>query len=385
VKKNGFIMNNETQTNVGPPLWLLAELTYDCPLHCPYCSNPTDLGDTKDELNTQQWLDVFTQARAMGAVQLGFSGGEPLLRKDLEQMVKHSRELGFYTNLITSGIGLTEKRIAKLKVAGLDHIQISFQGADPEMNDIIAGRGNAFEQKFKMAQSVKEQGYPMVLNFVISKQNISQVEDIMRLSCLLKADYVELATAQYYGWAFANRDHLLPSQKQMVDAEKIVNEFRDKQNGKGPKFFFITPDYFEDRPKACMNGWGSTFLTIAPDGSALPCHSAKMLPLKFPNVKNKSISHIWQQDFAFNRFRGDSWMPEPCQSCDEKEKDFGGCRCQAFMMTGNMDATDPVCSKSPDHHLVQEAIELAKNPKEPIFERVNQRTFKGEDIVRIKL
>ena len=378
-------MNNDIETSVGPPLWLLAELTYDCPLHCPYCSNPKELGDTKDELNTQQWLNVFTQARAMGAVQLGFSGGEPLLRKDLEQMVKHSRELGFYTNLITSGIGLTEKRIARLKVAGLDHIQISFQGADPEMNDIIAGRGNAFEQKFKMAQSVKAQGYPMVLNFVISKQNISQVEDIMRLSCLLKADYVELATAQYYGWAFTNRDHLLPSQQQLITAEKTVNEFRDKQNGSGPQFIFVTPDYYEDRPKACMNGWGSTFLTIAPDGSALPCHSAKMLPLKFPNVKDKSISDIWQKDFSFNHFRGDSWMPQPCISCDEKEKDFGGCRCQAFMMTGDMYKTDPVCSKSADHHLIQAAIERAKIPKEPILERINQRNFTEDNIVRVKL
>jgi pyrroloquinoline quinone biosynthesis protein E len=378
-------MKNDIETRVGPPLWLLAELTYDCPLHCPYCSNPKELGDTKDELNTQQWLNVFTQARAMGAVQLGFSGGEPLLRKDLEQMVKHSRELGFYTNLITSGIGLTEKRIARLKVAGLDHIQISFQGADPEMNDIIAGRGNAFEQKFKMAQSVKAQGYPMVLNFVISKQNISQVEDIMRLSCLLKADYVELATAQYYGWAFTNRDHLLPSQQQLVTAEKTVNEFRDKQNGSGPQFIFVTPDYYEDRPKACMNGWGSTFLTIAPDGSALPCHSAKMLPLKFPNVKDKSISDIWQKDFSFNHFRGDSWMPQPCISCDEKEKDFGGCRCQAFMMTGDMYKTDPVCSKSADHHLIQAAIERAKIPKEPILERINQRNFTEDNIVRVKL
>ena len=378
-------MNNDIETSVGPPLWLLAELTYDCPLHCPYCSNPKELGDTKDELNTQQWLNVFTQARAMGAVQLGFSGGEPLLRKDLEQMVKHSRELGFYTNLITSGIGLTEKRIAKLKVAGLDHIQISFQGADPEMNDIIAGRGNAFEQKFKMAQSVKAQGYPMVLNFVISKQNISQVEDIMRLSCLLKADYVELATAQYYGWAFTNRDHLLPSQQQLIAAEKTVNEFRDKQNGSGPQFIFVTPDYYEDSPKEWMNGWGSTFLTIAPDGSALPCHSAKMLPLKFPNVKDKSISDIWQKDFSFNHFRGDSWMPQPCISCDEKEKDFGGCRCQAFMMTGDMYKTDPVCSKSPDHHLIQAAIERAKTPQEPILERINQRNFTEDNIVRVKL
>ncbi|MEY8264545.1 MAG: pyrroloquinoline quinone biosynthesis protein PqqE, partial [Bermanella sp.] len=279
---------SETQQKVGPPLWLLAELTYDCPLHCPYCSNPTVLGDKKDELSTEQWLKVLTEARAMGAVQLGFSGGEPLLRKDLEIMVKHGRELGFYTNLITSGIGLTEKRIAKLKKAGLDHIQISFQGADPEVNDAIAGRGNAYQQKFKMAQAVKAQGYPMVLNFVISKQNINQMADILRLSCELEADYVELATAQYYGWAYHNRDHLLPSQEELVEAERIVNEFRQQQQGKGPQFIFVTPDYYEERPKTCMNGWGSTFLTVTPDGSALPCHSAKMLPLKFPNVKDKS-------------------------------------------------------------------------------------------------
>ena len=187
---------------VGPPLWLLAELTYDCPLHCPYCSNPTQVSETKNELSTQQWCQVFSQARELGAVQLGFSGGEPLLRKDLEVLVKHSRDLGFYTNLITSGIGLTEKRIARLKEAGLDHIQISFQGADPELNDAIAGRGNAYQHKFDMAKSIKSQGYPMVLNFVLSKQNLEQIADIMRLSCELNADYVELASAQYYGWAY---------------------------------------------------------------------------------------------------------------------------------------------------------------------------------------
>ncbi len=377
-------------TTVGPPLWLLAELTYDCPLHCPYCSNPTELGDTEKELTTQEWCQVFTQAREMGAVQLGFSGGEPLLRKDLEVLVKHARELGFYTNLITSGIGLTEKRIAKLKVAGLDHIQISFQGADPEVNDAIAGRGNAYQQKFNMAKSVKAQGYPMVLNFVISKQNIAQIPEIMRLSCELEADYVELATAQYYGWAYTNRDHLLPSKEQLVESERLVNEFRDQQQGKGPHFIFVTPDYFETRPKACMNGWGTTFLTVTPDGSALPCHSAKMLPLTFPNVKDKSVSDIWQQDFSFDYFRGDDWMPQPCKGCDEKEKDFGGCRCQAYMMTGDMHKTDPVCSKSEDHHLIQQAIESATNPSKAIEKRINHTANKhGKDsslnITRVKV
>lgn len=372
-----------SQVGVGPPLWLLAELTYDCPLHCPYCSNPTELGDKTDELTTEQWLRVLTEARQMGAVQLGFSGGEPLLRQDLEIMVEHARELGFYSNLITSGIGLTEKRIARLKQAGLDHIQISFQGADPDVNDAIAGRGNAYQQKFKMAQAVKAQGYPMVLNFVISKQNINQIPQILRLSCELDADYVELATAQYYGWAYDNRDHLLPTQLQLSEAERIVNEFRQQQNGSGPQFIFVTPDYYEERPKACMNGWATTFLTVAPDGSALPCHSAKMLPLKFPNVKDRPISEIWLDDFSFNHFRGDSWMPQPCQSCDEKEQDFGGCRCQAYMMTGDMHKTDPVCVKSPDHHLIGQAIASAENPPATaIIKRENKRSA---DIARIKL
>jgi len=358
-----------SDTLVGPPLWLLAELTYECPLHCAYCSNPTDLGRREDELNTAVWLDVLSQARELGSVQLGFSGGEPLLRKDLETLVKHGRQLGFYTNLITSGIGLTEKRIKQLKTAGLDHIQISFQAADPELNDAIAGRGKAFEQKLKMADIVKAEGYPMVLNFVISRQNIAQIPQILALSCQLNADYVELATAQYYGWAFDNRDHLLPTQQQLRDAEAIVNNFRDQQANKGPQFIFVTPDYYEERPKACMNGWATTFLTITPDGSALPCHSAKILPLTFPNVTEKSLNDIWHKDFSFNNFRGDSWMPQPCKGCDEKEKDFGGCRCQAYMLTGDMNRTDPVCSKSTDHHLIAAAIEQAKNPTSPLKQR----------------
>ncbi len=365
---------------VGPPFWLLAELTYDCPLHCPYCSNPTDLGDKADELSTTHWKEVLTQARAMGAVQLGFSGGEPLLRKDLEQLVEHGRELGFYTNLITSGIGLTAKRIAKLKKAGLDHIQISFQGADPEVNDAIAGRGKAYQQKFEMARQVKAQGYPMVLNFVISKQNITQIPQILALSTELDADYVELATAQYYGWAYHNRDHLLPTKEQLITAEAQVNHYRDQQDGKGPQFIFVTPDYYEDRPKACMNGWGSTFLTVTPDGSALPCHSAKLLPLTFPNIKDKALEDIWHKDFSFNRFRGDSWMKEPCSSCSEKEQDFGGCRCQAFMMTGDMDATDPVCSKSKDKHMINDAIQSASSPSNPLVYREA-----GRDIALFKL
>ncbi len=366
--------------DVGPPLWLLAELTYECPLHCPYCSNPVNMEDRTKEISTDDWIRVLTQAREMGAVQLGFSGGEPLLRKDLETLVEHARSLGFYSNLITSGIGLTEKRIAKLKEAGLDHIQLSFQAANAEANDLIGNKRHSFEQKRKVAKLVKEYDYPMVLNFCITAQNIDQIADVMDLSTELNADYVELATVQYYGWAYENRQHLLPTQEQLIEAEAYVNRYRDSQQGKGPKFIFVTPDYFETRPKACMNGWASTFLTVTPDGTSLPCHSAKILPLSFPNVKTKSLQDIWHNDFSFNHFRGDDWMPSPCKTCDEKDKDFGGCRCQAFMLTGDMYKTDPVCDKSPDHHLIKQAISQAGNkPDTQLKYRVLEK-----DIIDVK-
>ena len=344
-----------------PPLWLLAELTYQCPLHCPYCSNPVNMEETFNELTTSQWKKVFKEAREMGAVQLGFSGGEPLLRKDLEELVAYARELGFYTNLITSGIGMTEKRIARLKDSGLDHIQLSFQSANAEVNDLIGHKRHSFKQKLNIAKLVKAYNYPMVLNFCITAQNIHEIEEVMALSTELKADFVELATVQYYGWAYENREHLLPTQSQLEEAEQAINRYRDQQCG-GPKFMFVTPDYYENRPKACMNGWGTTFLTVTPDGSALPCHSAKILPLTFPNVKDSSVQHIWEHDFSFNHFRGDDWMSSPCKTCDEKDKDFGGCRCQAFLLTGDMHKTDPVCDKSPDHHLMKTITDKAGQP-----------------------
>jgi pyrroloquinoline quinone biosynthesis protein E len=348
-------MANPT-TQPGPPLWLLAELTYKCPLHCPYCSNPMDMQETNDELDTEQWLNALTQAREMGAVQLGFSGGEPLLRKDLEELVTHANELGFYTNLITSGIGLTEKRIAALKDAGLAHIQLSFQSANADENDLIGNKRHSFKQKLNVAKLVKQYNYPMVLNFCITAQNIHAIDEVMTLSHQLKADFVELATVQYYGWAYENRDHLLPTRAQLELAESKVNQHREKQPKGAPKFIFVTPDYYEERPKACMNGWGSTFLTITPNGSALPCHSAKVLPLNFPNIRNNTLKDIWFNDFSFNHFRGEDWMPSPCRDCEERDKDFGGCRCQAFMLTGDMHKTDPVCSKSSDHHIIQNII-----------------------------
>ncbi|AWM57997.1 pyrroloquinoline quinone biosynthesis protein PqqE [Stutzerimonas stutzeri] len=347
----------------GPPLWLLAELTYRCPLQCPYCSNPLDFARSHDELSTAEWIDVFCQAREIGAAQLGFSGGEPLVRQDLAELIAAARGLGYYTNLITSGIGLTEEKIASFAEAGLDHIQISFQAADEEVNNLLAGSQKAFAHKLEMARAVKKHGYPMVLNFVTHRHNIDNIEQIIRLCIELEADFVELATCQFYGWAELNRAGLLPSKEQLVRAERITNEWRDKLAAENHpcKLIFVTPDYYEERPKACMNGWGNLFLDITPDGTALPCHSARQLPVEFPNVREHSIEHIWRHSFGFNKFRGYDWMPEPCRSCDEKERDFGGCRCQAFMLTGDAANADPVCSKSMHHDKILAARAQAEH------------------------
>jgi len=342
---------------VGLPLWLLAELTYRCPLQCPYCSNPLDYAQHKNELSTQEWCDVFDQARQMGAVQLGFSGGEPLVRQDLEQLVAHAHQQGFYTNLITSGMGLNEQRIAQLKQAGLDHIQISFQASDPVVNDALAGSKHAFEQKYEMCRLVKQYDYPMVLNFVIHRHNIDQIEQIIELCLELNADTVELAICQFYGWAFLNRQGLLPTQEQLTRAEQVTNVYREKlrQQNHPCKLIFVVPDYYEERPKACMNGWGKIFFTVTPDGTALPCHAARQLPIAFPNVREQSLSDIWYKSTGFNHFRGDAWMPESCRSCPDKQRDFGGCRCQAYMLTGDAANADPVCGKSSDHYLIEQA------------------------------
>ncbi|MDO8845244.1 pyrroloquinoline quinone biosynthesis protein PqqE [Methylicorpusculum sp.] len=369
------------KTNNTPPRWLLAELTYACPLQCPYCSNPLDYAKYPSELSTEDWMRVLTQARKMGAVQLGFSGGEPLTRKDLTELVRHARQLGYYSNLITSGYGLTEEKIVQLKEAGLDHIQVSIQASTQELNDHIAGTASYVHKK-EVAHLVKKHGYPMVLCVVIHRENIHQMQDILEMAEELGADYLELANTQYYGWAHANRDLLLPTREQFEEAERIAQAYKEKVAGK-MKIYYVVPDYYEDRPKACMNGWGTTFLTIAPDGVALPCHSARELPgLDCPNVKDLSIEEIWHDSKAFNFFRGQEWMKEPCRSCDEKHKDFGGCRCQAYLLTGDMYNTDPVCSKSPNHQVIDAAIAsaaavaLAPNEKPLLFRNSkNSREF----------
>jgi pyrroloquinoline quinone biosynthesis protein E len=341
---------------IKPPLWLLAELTYACPLQCPYCSNPLEMARYKDELDTAGWMRVLQQARRMGATQLGFSGGEPLVRRDLEQLIAEARRLGFYTNLITSGLGMDEKRISAFKEAGLDHIQVSFQASTEELNDFIAGT-DSFEHKKEMARQVKKHGYPMVLCFVLHRKNEDQIREILDLAVALEADYVELATAQYYGWAFHNREQLLPTRAQLANAEMVAKEYQERMKGR-MRIFYVIPDYYEKRPKRCMDGWGSVFLTIAPDGTALPCHAARQLPgIEFPSVRDHDIAWIWNESPAFNRFRGLDWMKEPCRSCPEKEKDLGGCRCQAYMLTGDAANADPVCDKSPHHSIITAQVE----------------------------
>ncbi len=352
---------NRLNPAVKPPLWLLAELTYRCPLQCPYCSNPLDFAKQEKELTTAQWIKVFEEAREMGAVQIGFSGGEPLVRKDLPELIRAARDLGFYTNLITSGIGLSEKKIDAFADAGLDHIQISFQASDETLNAALAGNAKAFRQKLDMAKAVKAHGYPMVLNFVLHRHNIDQIDKIIDLSIELEADDVELATCQFYGWAQLNREGLLPTRDQIARAENVVHQYREKMAGTGnlANLLFVTPDYYEERPKGCMGGWGAIFLSVTPEGMALPCHSARQLPVEFPSVLDNTLQEIWYDSFGFNKYRGFDWMPEPCRSCSEKEKDFGGCRCQAFMLTGNADNADPVCSKSEHHGQILAAREQA--------------------------
>ncbi|MCW5664424.1 MAG: pyrroloquinoline quinone biosynthesis protein PqqE [Piscinibacter sp.] len=344
---------------VGPPLWLLAELTYRCPLHCVFCYNPVDYATQPAELSTDDWLRVLREGREMGAVQLGLSGGEPLLRDDLELIVAEAHRLGYYTNLLTSGVGLTEARARALKEAGLDHVQLSFQDSTREMNDFLS-HTKTFELKNKVARIIKDQGWPMVMNVVIHRLNIDHIDRIIGMAAEFGAEYIELANTQYYSWAFVNRAQLLPTREQLIRAEAVTDEWRRKL-GEKMRIFFVAPDYHEGRAKKCVNGWGSMFITVTPTGDVLPCHTAKMLPgLTFPNVREASLRHAWFESEGFNRYRGTGWMKEPCASCERKEEDLGGCRCQAYLIANDPEAADPVCSKSPHHAKVLEAVAQAE-------------------------
>ena len=362
--------------DITPPLWLLAELTYACPLQCPYCSNPVDfVAHGQHDLETEDWIRVLSQARALGAVQLGLSGGEPLVRRDLEEIIAEARSMGFYSNLITSAVGMDAKRISRFKESGLDHIQISFQAGHRELNDMMAGT-DAFAHKKQMAREVKAQGFPMVLNFVLYRKNIDFIREILDMAIALDADQVELANTQYYGWAFQNRKHLLPTREQLKAAEQVANEYQQRYADK-TRIIFVVPDYYEERPKACMDGWGRIFLSVSPDGVALPCQGARMLPgLEFPNVRDHDVRWIWYESDAFNRFRGEDWMKQPCRTCPERSRDYGGCRCQAYLLTGDPANADPVCSLSPQHDKIKSIIAEVNSstPTDPLLFRNAQNS-----------
>lgn len=337
------------------PFSLVAELTYRCPLRCPYCSNPTNLSDYRSELSTEDWLRVIRQARQLGVLQLGLTGGEPLLRPDLELLVETAAELGLYTTLVTAGTLFTPERAIKLKELGLDHVQISIQDSQSSENDRIAGT-RSFDQKLATARLVKQLGFPLTLNFVLHRQNLDRIGEMLLLAEQLNADRVELANTQYYGWALQNRGALLPTSEQLTDAEPIVKAAQ--QRGKIPMgILYVIPDYYAQYPKPCMGGWGNRTLIVTPTGDGLPCQAAMAIPnLEFGNVRDRDLNWIWFESPGMNRFRGTDWMPEPCQSCDRKTSDWGGCRCQAFLLTQNAAATDPVCHLSPDHAQLQSAF-----------------------------
>jgi pyrroloquinoline quinone biosynthesis protein E len=344
------------------PFGMLAELTYGCPLHCPYCSNPLNLADYREELTTAEWQRVLTEARALGVLQLHLSGGEPLQRRDLEEIVASARELGLYTNLITSSLGLTPRRAEGLKAAGLDHVQISIQADEPALSDRIAGT-TSYDRKIAAARMVKELDWPLTFNVVLHRHNIDRIGRILDLAEELGADRIELANTQYYGWAWRNRAALLPSRAQLEGAEAVVRAARRHLVGK-MEIIYVIPDYYSKYPKPCMGGWGQRQLTVTPNGNVLPCPAAHTLDLPRATVREHSLAWIWDESPLFNRFRGTDWMPDPCRSCDRREVDFGGCRCQALQLTGDAARTDPVCHLSPDHRLVVEAVQAANEGSE---------------------
>ena len=337
------------------PYALLAEITYRCPLHCPYCSNPTQTGNDQ-ELTTDEWTRVIREAAALGVLQIGFSGGEPLARRDLPDLVRAARQANLYTNLITSGIGLDDDRLGALRDAGLDSVQLSFQSDNTDLADEIAG-SRAHRHKLDAAAKIRAVRIPLSLNFVIHRRNIDRLPQMIALAESLQAERVELANVQFYGWAFLNRAALLPTREQVVRAREIATAAKTRLAGK-IDIFYVLPDYYEKRPKPCLAGWGQRYLTVNPIGEVLPCPTASSaIPdLRFENIRSRALDWIWRESESFNRFRGTEWMPEPCRSCPQREIDFGGCRCQAALLTGNAATTDPVCELSPNRARVDAVL-----------------------------
>ncbi len=336
------------------PLGLLAELTHRCPLGCPYCSNPLTLDRRSDELDTETWARVFKEAAALGVLQTHISGGEPGARRDVVDLVKAAHEAPLYTNLITSGVGLSKETLAALYDVGLDHVQISIQDSEPDSADVIAGYKGAYGRKNALARHAVRLGLPLTVNMVVHRANIERVEAMVEQALELGAGRIEIAHVQYYGWAVPNRAALMPTREQVDRAVKRVEALRDKHHGK-IVIDAVVPDYHARFPKPCVGGWGRRSLNVTPAGRVLPCHAAESIPgLEFWSVRDHALEEIWRDSPAFNAFRGTHWMKEPCLSCERREQDFGGCRCQAFLVTGDACATDPVCHLSPQHARVAE-------------------------------
>jgi PqqA peptide cyclase len=340
------------------PLALIAELTYRCPLHCVYCSNPPELQSRSFELSTEVWTRVLGEAAEAGVLQVDFTGGEPLARPDLVELVRTARGSGLYVNLITSGLPLDEQRLAELVKAGLDHLQLSFQGMRDDAASEIAGT-RALQQKRQVVEWVRGHRVALTLNFVIHRQNLDQLEEMIAFGEESGAGRMEFAHVQYYGWAFANRERLLPTREQVERSISVMQQAEARLRGK-VRVEYVVPDYYAKYPKACMGGWGRKLMLITPSGDVLPCHAAQVIPgLSFANVKSKALREIWDSSVAFQKFRGEEWMQEPCRSCDRRTQDFGGCRCQAFQLAGDAAVTDPVCTLTPQRAIVDEIIATA--------------------------
>lgn len=354
----------------NPPIAMLAELTHRCPLSCPYCSNPMDLARKESELDTETWVSVFRQAAALGVLQLHLSGGEPASRPDLTALVTAAWEADLYTNLITSGIGLTERRLGELDAAGLDHVQLSLQGTDAAMADTIGGYRGGFDRKLRVLGWIAAIGFPLTLNFVMHRRNLHQLPRALEMAVEYGARRIEVATVQFHGWAMANRASLMPTREQAREAGRIVAEARVALKGR-LVIDYVPADYHARYPKPCMGGWGSTGLNVAPDGLVLPCHAAQTIPsLEFQSVRDTPLAEIWSEGPAFQAFRGTDWMKEPCASCERKLIDFGGCRCQAMAIAGDPAEADPVCEKAPAHGRLRElTADFTSDPDAPLVHR----------------
>jgi pyrroloquinoline quinone biosynthesis protein E len=375
---------NAPRTNgsqLPPPMAVLLELTHRCPLQCPYCSNPLQMDQVKSELSTAEWKSVLDQAAKLGVLQVHFSGGEPTVRQDLAELIRHAREVGLYSNLITSGVAANRARFDEIVAAGIDHIQLSIQDTDAATAEKIGNYAGAQEKKLTFAKWVREAGLPLTINAVVNRHNIDRVGEMIDLAVSLDAARVEIANVQYYGWALKNLAALMPRFDQFEASIATVAAARERLKGK-IVIDYVVPDYYARVPKACMNGWGQRFMNITPAGKVLPCHAAETIPnLQFDSVRERPLAEIWAKSSAFEAFRGTDWMPALCKSCDQREIDWGGCRCQAMALTGSATEADPACGKSPFHAQLRGMAEAASHAAAPDFQyrRITPRVDKKSD------